>query len=265
MKASLILPSFNKSVALDFNLWSLLQFKINYDLEIIVIDDGSGQDGTTEVCNKYKNRLNIKYIFAGQRNKDKMIYRNPCFATNIGVKQSTGDIIILSAPDLFYLNNVIDLGINPLVENKKIMTTPEILYFDNTKNTLNYLLQHRTNILPENLIKEIQEDLECKYSVEMTYFIGIYKEEYMKIGGMDEDFIGFAGQDNDLMCRLQLNGLSYYKTPARMVHLYHSRSIFGSGTHYEVSEWIYNYNLLLERKGIIIRNKNKEWEKTNEN
>ncbi len=74
---------------------------------------------------------------------------------------------------------------------------------------------------------------------------------------MDEDFIGFAGQDNDLMSRLQLNGLVYYKTQAKMVHLYHTRSIHGSGTHFESPEWLYNYNLLLERKGIIIRNKNK--------
>lgn len=258
MKVSLILPSFKKPVTLDLNLWSLCQFQTQFDLEIMVINDGV-DDGTKEVCDKYKNKLDIKYLFSGQRNIEGTIYRNPCFATNIGVKQSGGDIIILSAPDLIYLNNVIDLGVSPLLENNKIMTTPEILYFDNTGNTLNYLLRNRNLNIPNDLMQEIQLDPECKRSIEMTYFIGLYKEEYIKIGGMDEDFTGYAGQDNDLMFRLQANGLSYFKTEAQMIHLYHTRSIVGSGTHFDHPEWLHNYNLLLERKGIINRNLNREW------
>jgi hypothetical protein len=93
----------------------------------------------------------------------------------------------------------------------------------------------------------------------MTYFLSIYRNEYIDIGGMNEEMIGYAGQDNHLVFRLQLNGLKYYKTQARMVHLYHSRSIHGSGTHFEEPSWLYNYNLFLETKNEIVANKNKSW------
>jgi len=258
IKVSLLLPSYKKSIMLDLTLWSMTQQKINYDLEIIVINDGI-KDNTENICNKYKDKLNIKYIFTGQRNKNNIVVRNPCFATNIAVKESKGDIIILSAPDVLHLNNAIDLIVEPLLTNKKLMTIPDFLYMDTTGNTLNYLLENKNLSLPNNLLEEIKKHPESKRAVEMTYFVGMFKEEYIKIGGMDEDFTGFAGQDNDLMNRLQLNNLIYHRTKAEVLHLYHKRISCGSVLHYEIPEWVKNWELYQSRKGIIIRNKDREW------
>ena len=258
MKISLILPSFVRAELLELCLWSLTLQKINYNLEIVVCNDGLIDD-TESVCNNYRKYFEIKYVFSGHRNTvNNLIYINPCFATNIAVKQSTGYIIILSTPELLHLNDSINKLIDPLLINKKLITIPNILYFDNTGNTLKYIKKNREITLPDYLMTEIQEDKECKRAVEMTFFMGMYKNKFVDIGGFDEDFVGFAAQDNDLMERLLLNGLKYYRTNSKIIHLYHGKR-HDSNCHWENPKWAFNYKLFQKRKGIIVRNKDRKW------
>ena len=48
--------------------------------------------------------MNIRYIFTGMRNKEKLVWRCPSFAINIGVKQSKADYIILTCPEIYHLD-----------------------------------------------------------------------------------------------------------------------------------------------------------------
>ena len=151
MLTSLIIGSFMRPDLLKLGLWSITQQHIKRDLEIIVLNDGL-EDDTEKICNVYKNILNLRYIFTGQRNtKEKMVHRDSGFAMNIGVKQAKGDIIILAGAEMYHLNNTINLIINPLIDNKKILSVPEIIYFDDTGNTVNYLSINPTINLPEDL------------------------------------------------------------------------------------------------------------------
>jgi predicted glycosyltransferase involved in capsule biosynthesis len=90
--------------------------------------------------------------------------------------------------------------------------------------------------------------------------MGMYKSEYMSIGGYDEDFTGYGADDNDLIFRLMYSGLKYYFTNSKIIHLYHGERC-DSKMHPENSSWAYNYNLFTTRKKEkrIIRNQNKEW------
>ena len=120
-KLSLILPCFFRAKLLNLSLWSIVQQKIKYDLEIVVLNDCI-KDNTEEICSKYKDKLNIKYIFTGQRNENSFIHtRIPGFAINIGVKQCKGEIIILSSPEVFHLNNSINLIVEPLLKIKRLL------------------------------------------------------------------------------------------------------------------------------------------------
>lgn len=264
MKISLIIASYLRPHLLDLGLWSLSQQKINYDLEIIICNDGI-EDATQSVCEKYKTELNIKYIFTGQRNVQEKKHRVAGFALNIGVKQSIGDIIILSCAEIFHLNSTINQIIDPLLINKKLLTTPAVMYFDDTGEGVNYLSKKLTLILPMELLIKLQQNTECKNATKMPFFMGMHKEEFINIGGYDEDFIGYAGDDNDLIFRLLYNdrkkqGLKYYFTQSQIIHLYHGERC-DSKMHQENPDWLYNFNLFenkRERK-IIIRNQNKEW------
>ena len=257
MKVSLVMGSWKRKELLNLNLWSLTQQKINHDLEIIVCNDYL-PDGTEEICNKYKDKLNIKYVFTGQRHINNIIWRSAGFALNIGVKQSSGDIIILTCPEIFHLNDTINLIVEPLIKNEDIMSIGESIYFDDTGHTIIYLEEHRNLNLPIELIKEISSDPECTQAVKMPYLMGMYKKEYMNIKGYDEDSKGYAGEDNDLISRLELNGLKHHKTKAKAVHLFHG-SRCDSKVHYDNPLWKLNFDLFSKRKGIIIRNQGREW------
>lgn len=263
MKISLIICSFNRPNLLDLGLWSLTQQIINHDLEIIVCNDYIPDD-TEIICNKYKSKLNIRYFFIGQRNINEIKWRSAGFALNIATKLAMGKVLILTCPEIVHLNNTIELIINPLMNDKKIISIGESVFFDDTGNTVNYLKENHNLNLPEELLKEIQRDPECKMAVKMPYLMGIFRQEYLDIGGYDEDFTGWACEDNDFTNRLLLNGLKYYRTKAQIIHLYHGNRC-DSKVHWNNPKWVYNYNLFLERKNKIIRNQNREWGKIDGN
>lgn len=257
---SLMMPSFKRAELLDIGLWSVSQQIINYDLEIVVINDGI-IDNTENVCKKY-SALNIKYIFSGQRNLNGEIKsRVPAFAMNIGVKQSKGNIIILSCPEMLHLNNSFDLIIEPLLQDNNIMTTMKRMTFDDRGGLTSSLIQNKTLIITEEQQKNLTEGRKGIDAARMPYFMGLYKSHFVEIGGYDEDFIGYAGDDNDLMDRLKSKGLIYKYTDAKVIHLFHSGTNLNPILHKDNPEWVYNWNLYNKRKGIINRNVGKEWGK----
>ena len=259
MNISLIMGSWKRAKLLELGLWSLTRQKINYDLEIIVCNDYL-PDETEKVCKQYSDKLNIKYVFTGKRNLNGTKWRSAGYALNIGVKQSTGDIIILTCPEIVHLNNTINLTTKPLLNNKNIMTIGNCVYFDDTGNTIEFIQKTRTLDFSEDLLKEIQSDPECKMAVQMPYCMGLWKQHYLDIRGYDEDFSGYACEDNDFINRLKLKGLTYHKTEAKVIHLFHGNRC-DSKIHWDNPMWAKNYNLFLERKNKIIRNEDRNWGK----
>ena len=260
MKISLVMATFERSFQLALGLGSIT-YKYNHlDLEIIVVDDGMFSEEKYSAkywCDSYrKSGLNIKYIFAGQRNVNGIVKRNPCFANNIAVKQSSGDIIVLSCPEIYHINNGLDLLIEPLLKDKKLLTIPEFMYFEDTDggDAISFS-GYMTKGYNDTLLPLLRLD---KESVQMPFFMGMWKDEFMKIGGYDEDMRGYAGDDNDLVDRLQWNGCRYFRTGAGIVHLYHGPRC-DSQEHFENPAWVYNYNVRKAGRGKIVRNVGREW------
>ena len=254
---SLILASFKRPQLLSLGLQSIFKNKLPFDLEIVVLNDGL-PDGTEEVCQFFKDKLNIKYIFTGQRNFYGLKSRVPGFALNIGVKNCSGDIIVLSCPEIFHLNNSLDLLISSLIKNPKSMAIPEFAYFDKKGEVTHNLLNSFNSMELAIDFNKLVGDGYGRCHVEMPFLMAMYKQEFVSIGGYDEDFIGYAGDDNDLIERLKLNGLKHFRTGARIIHLWHEGAGDGA-THYENPNWVHNWNLLNSRKGIVIRNVGREW------
>ena len=261
MRVSIIMPCFKRMNYLDYSLWSLSQQKISYDIETIILNDYLSDSGADEICNKYKKKLNIKYFFIGQRHtKDKIIRRDQGFALNIGVKQAKGDIIILTGNGIFHLNNTINLIVNPLIDNKKILSIPKDMFFDRGKIS-DYLSKKLAKKLPANIFEMPYHPSwgRLEYTTKLPFWMGMYKQEFIDIGGHDEDFVGVCGLDDDLVDRLQLNGLIYLHCNAKIIHLYHPKSLSLKATRWGNKKWSYNTFLRLGRKGQIVRNIGKEW------
>jgi len=258
MKVSVILPVFKRASLLDLGLKSLSMQKIYYPFEILVINDGI-EDETEAVCDKYPE-LNIRYIFSGQRNKDEIVFRTPAFAFNIGIKQSTGDIVMLSNPEIFHLTDTMHELLAPLDVSDSFITSPANIMFDNTGKTLKYLREHFTLDLPAHISDDLEKNnARCKYASRLPFCIALEKKHLIEIGGYDEDYSGWACDDDDIIDRLILKGLSFFYVNSSIIHLYHAKQYErGNRKH---PKFLHNYNIYMKKKGTIIRNEGKDWGK----
>jgi len=250
MKVSLILSCFNKAQLLLLTLSSIVKYQRSFELEVVIVDDGKLDDGTKDICNQFGNTLDIKYIFTGQRHSDKLISRNPAFPNNIGVKNCSGDIIVLSCPEICHLNNALELLVQPLMNQTNILSIPERLYWDNNGDTIKKL-QNKKDI---NLIKLFSD----RSHIYLPFFMGMWKKEFVSIGGYDEDFTGHAAEDEDLVNRLLNKGLTFHKTKSQVVHLFHGNT-HTTRPDWNNPKWVHNYKLFQKRLGTINRNVGRDW------
>jgi len=259
MKVSLILPSYRRPELLDLGLLSIASQRSIHDLEVIVVNDGI-RDNTSNIAKQYLPNLNIRYIFSGYRNLGKEPkFRSPSVAMNIGIKKARGDIVIFSCPEMFHLNNVIDLLVTPLIEDKNYLASPKHIYFDNNDDVRKYISEARTLKWGDSVLKTLESGTKrTEYASRLPFCMAMWKSKIVEIGGYDEEFSGWACDDDDIVERLILNGMKYKYTEGKIIHLYHKKQ-YNRKTKNQDKDYLYNLKLFKERKGIIVRNKNKEW------
>ena len=100
MKVSFIIPAYRSSVALDNNLGYLIAYTktLNFDSEILVVDDGSKDDGQTEQVAKKHGCSYCSY--PDNRGKGG--------AVRFGMTKAIGDIKIFTDSDIPFESNAID-------------------------------------------------------------------------------------------------------------------------------------------------------------
>lgn len=253
MKVSIIIPTYKRCHLLKWNLISLARQKFPFDFETIVLNDGI-LDETEQLVFQYKEQLNIKYLFTGQRNLcGKMVWRVPGYAINIGVKHSQGDIIILCCAEIFHLNDTIKelVSVYDSINMDKVLAIPQAK--DDSGSFLNYLDTHNGEFNYD--IYNIQPPL---INVKFPFFLAMKKASFMEIGGYDEDFTGTDYDDEDLVMRLLTNGHRHIETDAMAIHLWHPRL---SMTSERIPRFEHNKRLFEQRREIINRNEGREWGK----
>jgi glycosyltransferase involved in cell wall biosynthesis len=248
-KVSILITAFLRPHLLKWNLVSLASQKIDLDFETIVLNDGL-PDETESLCHEYKEQLNLKYLFTGCRNLDGNIkYRVPGFALNIGARYATGEIIIITCAEMFHLNDTINQLIRAVLLNRKLLGTA--IGMDDDGTFLEYLIQHDGKYDFEAYLNKY-----WRLNTRLPFLMAINRQEFLAIRGYDEDFIGFAYDDNDLIGRLFNNDCRLCLTQALTIHLYHPRH---DDDKEETEEYLYNKRLYQERQGQILRNLNREW------
>ena len=98
---SIIVPVYNRPDEIDELLNSLSKLVYEHSFEVIIVEDGS-LILCEEVCNKYSNKLNIKYFFKENS--------GPGNSRNFGMKNANGNYFILIDSDCTvpkdYLSNI---------------------------------------------------------------------------------------------------------------------------------------------------------------
>ena len=254
MDLSIIIPSFKREELLRWGLTSLSLQKVYSKFEVIVLNEGI-EDGTEEVCKKFKDKLDIKYLFTGKRNTSELKWRVPGFAINIGAKQASGRNIIISCPEIYLIEeDIIQQYINIL------NSIPKALVITNGKDDADSVFLNNLNDNSKISLSEMY-DLSARMSflnTKFPFFLGVNRKEFVNIGGYDEDFVGYCWDDKDIVDRLVWNGGHYYKVDGRIVHLFHSR-VLRPGVGEKQKEWLYNQSLYNQKINQIVRNKDKAW------
>ena len=252
MKLSIIIPCFQRSNLLSLGLSSLLKQKFDGEYEILVLNEGL-EDKTEKICNFFKSQgLPIRYIFTGQRNKEGLKWRTPGFAINIGAKLAQGQVMIISCPEIFVVDDCLQQMVDPILENKKLITITK--GYDDRRAQVLTILKNNGQIV--NRIDKLSLP---SLQVRFPFFMGIDRQTFIDIGGYDEDFKGVCWDDNDIVDRLIANGGEYKRLNVRIVHLFHKRLRYGNEDIKKL--WQLNKDLYEKRKGIIKRNQDKEWGK----
>ena len=240
LKASVIVPTYNRKKLLNYTLESLSKQTMNKEeYEIIICDDGSN-DNTFELIRKYEKMMNIKYCYHTHDSFRVALTRN------MGINIARGEICIFIDSGMIACTNFVE---EHYKEHNK---------FENKCVVLGNILGFKTNVENENKLKLLCNLNDLDYSFkkislkeefrderEITinhigkdmriwpapwiYFwsgnISVRKDELEEVGLFDENYIGWGGEDTDLGIRLYLKGLRYvYSDNAQAIHYPHPQT-----------------------------------------
>lgn len=238
LRASIIIPTYNRSEILSYTLESILRQSIDLnEIEVIVADDGSSDD-TEEVALRYQNKLKLKYV----RQEDQG-YRAGA-ARNLGIRSAESPVCIFLDNGILLSSRAIEAHLNVHEQSEEACTVIGYIYGfddDNVHNEELYRLVDYNNpdesirLLQEQgildnrepLYQELGEDL-SKWPAPWVIFwsgnISVKTEVLFRVGLFDEYYTTWGGEDTDLGLALEKHHVRYVLSrQADSIHYPHKK------------------------------------------
>jgi len=234
-KVSIILPYYNRKKLILNTLKSLEYFYgRKYNLEVVIVDDVSNDEHRLE--NDLNFDLDIKLIRLENKNGI-----NPCYPYNVGVRESNGDIIILSSPETFHSTNIYDITNNFSELNNNTYLLFSVFCVTDLNLINDLLIDFGANIKSfDNNKKLFYQNLgengydfnnrygswylHSKYRASgLNFFTALTREKYYELSGFDERFRAGTGFDDDeFKDRLIQSGVNFiYYDDTVAIHVNH--------------------------------------------
>lgn len=157
IKLSIIISTYLRPELLFWCLCSIKKQEFNEDFEIVVLNDGV-KDDTETICNKFKDLLNIKYLFTGNRNTNNVKWHEPDF--DFGIKHASSTNVILCSSDIFLIETSILSNYYRIIVNgqscslriKDDINSGYLEYVRNSKGGINSVDEYWTKISDKHLL-----------------------------------------------------------------------------------------------------------------
>ena len=237
MTVSIIIPTYNNKNDLEKTIHSIINQSVDTsNIEVIICDDGSS-DGTKAMCLKFQNMINIRYLYQEDQG-----FR-AAKARNMGLEAAQGEFIlfidsgVLIKSDLIetHLSNyddaTINIGFCHGFDEHSVMNND----FES------HIAMNQFDTLFMNLLNdENNHDCRFKLLTHLGHFRGFEqypwlffwgghlfgkKEHFLQVGGFDEKFTHWGGEDVELGLRLHLSGIKMsLNLDAHAYHIPHKKA-----------------------------------------
>lgn len=218
---SIVIPTYNRAALLDRTLSTLArQTSAPENFEVVVSDDGS-TDTTRDVVRSYEDRLRIQYVF-----QDDLGYR-VASARNGGARLASAPLLafldtgVLAGPQ--FVQSVLAAHAGP--EPAKVVLG--CCYGYDPRNPHPELHSLVAEFPPEEAVRRVGDapwfqdmrlpefaavDFDLSRMVMpwlwfWTLNVSLPAADFWRVGGFDEDFTGWGGEDIELAYRLHKNGV----------------------------------------------------------
>ncbi|WP_462401994.1 glycosyltransferase family 2 protein [Pseudomonas sp. Marseille-QA0332] len=233
---SIVVPTFNRSKILDITLACLVNQETNYHFEVIVADDGSGEQ-IVDVVRKYETLLDIKYV----RQRD--FGYQLCAVRNLGLRTGKYDFVAIldcdMAPNPKWVESYVSLLIEDddvaLIGPRKYIDTEQMSAEDFARNPS--LISSLPEVLTQNNVAgKTQDMISVDWRLEhfektqnlrlcetpFRFFSGgnvAFSKKWLdKAGWFDEEFNHWGGEDNEFGYRLYREGCFFRAVEGGMAY-----------------------------------------------
>ena len=234
MKTSLIIVVFNRLNLLEQCLTSVfLQSRLPD--EVILTDDGSGED-IEGLYRKWKAHVSIPLKLVRQEHQGFRAGR----VRNNGVSISSGDILVFIDQDIIMTTNYLKEVAERSHKGAFLSGYPIRLSETQSANLniANSMQENYQRVVSKQQITKIRS----QYRKDLFYYVlkrylglgshgaklrsgvcAIRREDYQKVNGFDEKYVGWGNEDDDLGRRLLASGVVGYNFACKEypLHLYH--------------------------------------------
>ncbi len=252
---TVIVPTYNRRDLLNKTLLSLSFQSFNvHQYEVLVVDDGSSDD-TKEIVLSFKDRMFISYFY--QEDEGFRVAK----ARNIGILNARFNICLfldsgmIAHPDLLKnhwcayqdkseqaligfsygycdYENISEKLLQEFSHRKEVEKFFDIFRGDR-------LLRDRRSVAMESA-SLLFKDITIPWIIFWTCHVSCTTKSLLRVGGFDESFQSWGGEDIELGIRLYKAGIAFaFAEDCEAIHWPHDRTSIGSSSATSYADYIY--------------------------
>jgi glycosyltransferase involved in cell wall biosynthesis len=238
--ASVIVPTYNRATLLRHTLDALVRQTIGTDrFEVLVVDDGSS-DGTRDLVASYAGKLRVRYFF--QEDEGYRVAK----ARNTGIANAAAPICVMVDSGVLLHSGALAAHLASHDAYAEPVAVCGYVYCFNEDNEDGALIEKRidasdpdatlASLAADNAYLDIREEWYAKYGDDFAYLpapwlvywtcnVSARTDQLRAIGGFDEAYRAWGGEDVDLSYRLHRDGARFVlNRAASSLHHPHPKS-----------------------------------------